>query len=145
MSKHYIPTSCSIPKMQRITLCITWKVSHSGRGKGWATYSGVVEFLLTRTPASPPGPRQDKLVRIQVQGFSRHTGIYESCRLGCVINEELLKEEATSLLTDNQTTMPATAMFNSRYKPEICSFFLHTRKYLARKKHRAETVMRQFV
>jgi hypothetical protein len=61
-----------------------------------------------------------------------------------VINEELLKEEATSLLTDNQTTMPATAMFNRRYKPEICCFFLHTRKYLARKRHGAETVIRQF-
>jgi hypothetical protein len=105
----------------------------------------MVEFLLTRTPASPPGPRQDKLVRVQVQGFGRHTGIYESCRLGCVINEELLKEEATSLLIDNQTTMLATALFNTREKPEVCSFFLHITRYLARNRHRAQRVMRQFV
>lgn len=82
---------------------------------------------------------------VQVEGFSRHTGIYKSCRLGCVINEELLEEEATNLLTDTQTTMLLTAMFNRRSKPEKLQLILHNRKHTARKREGAGMVMTLFM
>jgi len=101
----------------------------------------MAELFLTRTSASPPGSRQEKLVRVQVQGFSWHTGIYESCRLGCVINEELLEEEATSLFIDSPTTMLGTAMFNRKYETQIYSLLLQNTKHLATKRQEAEIAM----
>jgi hypothetical protein len=101
----------------------------------------MAELFLTRTSASPPGSRQEKLVRVQVQGFSWHTGIYESCRLGCVINEELLEEEATSLITDSPTTMLGVAMFNRKNETQIYSLIPQNTKYLATKRQKAETEM----
>jgi hypothetical protein len=62
-----------------------------------------------------------------------------------VINEELLEEEATSLLTDTQTTMLPTAMFNRRCKPEILQLLLHNRKHIARNRQGAGMVMRLFM
>jgi hypothetical protein len=101
----------------------------------------MAELFLTRTSAPPPGSRQEKLVRVQVQGFSWHTGIYESCRLGCVINEELLEEEARSLFTDNPTTMLGTAMFNRKCETQIYSLLLQNTKHLATKRQEAQMAM----